>query len=57
VTKKKLSKASRPKWKKGAAQGKRSAFGRALVAGAKEMLAYVRGEIELPSYTLAGPQE
>jgi putative transcriptional regulator len=30
-------------------------LGRALIAGTKEMLAHIRGEIELESYTLPGP--
>ena len=36
---------------------KRSAFGRALIASAKEALAHVRGEIELPSYEILVPSD
>ena len=34
-----------------------SAFGRALIASAREALAHVRGEIELPSYEIRVPSD
>ena len=36
---------------------KRSAFGRRLLAGVKEMAAHMRGEIELPSYKIRVPSD
>ena len=36
---------------------KGSAFGRALIASAREALAHVRGEIELPSYEIRVPSD
>jgi hypothetical protein len=39
-------------------QGKKhSKLGRELIAGAKEALAHVRGEIVLPSYTVDVPKK
>lgn len=34
---------------------KHTRLGREIIKGANQMLAHVRGEIELPSYTLPGP--
>ena len=41
---------------KAAGRRKHSALGRRLIAGAKEMAAHMRGEIELPSYTVRVPE-
>ncbi len=39
-----------------ASRHKHSALGRRLIAGVKEMAAHMRGEIELPSYTVRVPK-
>jgi putative transcriptional regulator len=49
--KKNSAKSSRRSKRKG------SALGRALIASAKEALAHVRGEIELPSYEIIVPSD
>lgn len=53
MPKKKKSGISSP----GSRRKKRSAFGRRLLAGVKEMAAHMRGEIELPSYEIQVPSE
>lgn len=54
--KKKITSAASPKNSKRAEKFKGTTrLGRVLIAGAEQMLAHVRGEIELESYTLPGP--
>lgn len=53
MPKKKKSGASSPR----SDRKKHSAFGRRLIAGAKEMAAHMRGEIKLPVYEIRLPSE
>ena len=55
MTTKNISEDSPKRSKRRAPKPKTTKLGRSLITGAKEILAHVRGEIELPHYTLPGP--